>query len=64
MTKAELIKKTEPAAADTAWPDSLLELQTRFAALLTKLDGDSGVGGTDYASTLGLTATKLLDSQA
>lgn len=32
------------------------DMRTKYAALLTKLDADSGVGGTDYGTTCALAA--------
>lgn len=35
------------------------DIRTKYAALLTKLDADSGVGDTNYASTGALTAAQF-----
>lgn len=35
------------------------DIRTKFGALLTKLDGDTGVALADYASTQALTAAKF-----
>ncbi|MGD9676428.1 MAG: hypothetical protein AB7V19_07070 [Candidatus Bipolaricaulia bacterium] len=40
--------------------DDLEELQTKYNALLAKLDADSGVGDTDYAATQAAAAMKTI----
>jgi hypothetical protein len=54
MTKADLIKKSSPAAAKTAYPDAILDLQVQFTALLAKLDASTEITATDWGSTCGL----------
>jgi len=39
--------------------DDTTDLRTQFAALLAKLDADTGVNDTDYASGLALSTQKL-----
>lgn len=42
--------------------DLLVSMRTKFNAILTKLDGDSGVTDTDYSSTLALAAPDGLNT--
>lgn len=37
----------------------LLDIHTKYAALVAKLDADTGVTDTNYAATVGLAAAKL-----
>ncbi len=60
------LNRMAPAAADAKLGDIIYDLikaheaqETRMAALLAKLDADSGVTDTDYASTLGGPITVL-----
>ena len=50
-------KPTQASRNNTA--TQLLALYTAFNALLAKLDADGGVTGTDFVSTLAVTAPKL-----
>lgn len=70
MTKAQLIAKTDPAAAETNWPQMFAELQadhvllrTAFNVLVAKLNADAGVTDTNYAGvvTTGMPAGLLTD---
>lgn len=51
--RVDLIRELDTLRAE------LDDIRTEYAALLAKLDADSGVGDTDYASTLALPAAKF-----
>lgn len=50
----DLLNRSYPAMARAKLGDVLQELIDQHNALLAKLDADTGVTGTDYASTLGI----------
>lgn len=50
------LNRMAPAAAHAKLGDLVDEIITKHNALAAKLDADAGVTGTDYASTLGITA--------
>lgn len=47
------------ALVQRAFVDDITDLRTQFAALLAKLDADSGVNDTDFASSLALATQQV-----
>ncbi|TXH57665.1 MAG: hypothetical protein E6Q97_04120 [Desulfurellales bacterium] len=54
MSHEDNLNRISPATRDVGLGTLLQELIDQHNALLAKLDADTGVTGTDYASTLGI----------